>query len=154
GLFKLAMIGGVALIVIGPDKLPTVARMAGSLYGRAQRYINDVKKEVSSQIALEELLKLEKDAHEASINFGKSIAQGLAGIEESLQPDLANFDAQRSVPSAEQIALKARDFRKKKLIQHSEIPGWYRNKNAGRYGGKAGIISCAARVARYRAGKY
>lgn len=43
GLTKLALIGVVALVVVGPKKLPTVARMAGSLLGRAQRYINQVK---------------------------------------------------------------------------------------------------------------
>ena len=47
GISKLALIGVVALIVIGPEKLPRVARMAGTLLGRAQRYINDVKAEVS-----------------------------------------------------------------------------------------------------------
>jgi Tat protein translocase TatB subunit len=43
GLSKLAVIGVVALIVIGPEKLPKVARMAGTLYGRAQRYLHEVK---------------------------------------------------------------------------------------------------------------
>ena len=43
GLTKLALIGVVALVVIGPEKLPTVARIAGSLFGRAQRYINEFK---------------------------------------------------------------------------------------------------------------
>ena len=54
GLSKLAIIGVVALIVIGPEKLPKVARMAGSLYGRAQRYLHEVKSEVSREIELEE----------------------------------------------------------------------------------------------------
>ena len=50
GLTKLAVIGVVALVVIGPEKLPKVARMAGTLYGRAQRYLNEVKTEVSREI--------------------------------------------------------------------------------------------------------
>ena len=53
GLSKLALIGVVALVVIGPERLPKVARMAGSLFGRAQRYINDVKAEVTREIELE-----------------------------------------------------------------------------------------------------
>ncbi len=62
GLSKLAIIGVVALIVIGPEKLPKVARMAGSLYGRAQRYLHDVKAEVSREIELDELRK-RRDHH-------------------------------------------------------------------------------------------
>ena len=55
GLSKLAILGVVALIVIGPERLPKVARMAGTLYGRAQRYLHDIKSEVSREIELDEL---------------------------------------------------------------------------------------------------
>ena len=61
GLTKIALIGVVALVVIGPEKLPRVARMAGSLFGRAQRYINDVKQEVSREIDLDEFRKMQQD---------------------------------------------------------------------------------------------
>jgi sec-independent protein translocase protein TatB len=47
GLTKFAAIGVVALVVIGPEKLPKVARMTGTLYGRAQRFLNEVKSEVT-----------------------------------------------------------------------------------------------------------
>ncbi|HEX5698440.1 MAG TPA: twin-arginine translocase TatA/TatE family subunit, partial [Rhodoferax sp.] len=43
GISKLVMIGAVALIVIGPEKLPRVARTVGTLLGKAQRYVSDVK---------------------------------------------------------------------------------------------------------------
>jgi sec-independent protein translocase protein TatB len=66
GLTKLAVIGVVALIVIGPEKLPKVARMAGTLYGRAQRYLNEVKSEVSREIELEELRNLQKEVQETA----------------------------------------------------------------------------------------
>ena len=49
GLTKIALIGAVALVVIGPEKLPSVARMAGTLFGRAQRYINNVKAEAVAE---------------------------------------------------------------------------------------------------------
>ena len=55
GISKLALIGAVALIVIGPERLPKVARTVGALVGRAQRYINDVKAEVSREVELEVL---------------------------------------------------------------------------------------------------
>ncbi|NTX22943.1 Sec-independent protein translocase protein TatB, partial [Burkholderia cepacia] len=53
GLSKMALIGVVALVVLGPERLPRVARTAGALFGRAQRYINDVKAEVSREIELD-----------------------------------------------------------------------------------------------------
>lgn len=61
GLSKLAVIGIVALIVIGPKNLPTTARMLGTLFRRAQRYISQVKAEISQQIELETLRTLQDD---------------------------------------------------------------------------------------------
>ena len=80
GLSKLAIIGVVALIVIGPEKLPKVARMAGTLYGRAQRYLHEVKSEVSREIELDELRNLQKEvseaAHSIKADVENSIEQG------------------------------------------------------------------------------
>lgn len=58
---ELVVIGIVALIVIGPDKLPKVARTAGHLFGRAQRYVSDVKSEMDNELRLEELQKLQNE---------------------------------------------------------------------------------------------
>ena len=51
GVTKLAIIGGIALVVIGPERLPGLARTIGTLLGRAQRYVADVKAEVGRSIA-------------------------------------------------------------------------------------------------------
>ena len=61
GFDKLALIGAVALVVIGPEKLPRVARTVGHLLGKAQRYVADVKAEVNRSIELEELKKAETE---------------------------------------------------------------------------------------------
>ena len=50
GLSKMALIGVVALIVIGPEKLPRVARTVGTLLGKAQRYVADVKASLRAQL--------------------------------------------------------------------------------------------------------
>src|SRR3954464_450694 len=84
GLTKLALIGAVALIVIGPEKLPQVARMAGTLFGRAQRYINQVKAEVSREIELDELRKMQKDMRDAAGNVEQTIAGSLSETQDSL----------------------------------------------------------------------
>ena len=55
GFSELVLIGLVALIVIGPERLPRVARTAGHLLGRLQRYVSDVKADINREIQLEEL---------------------------------------------------------------------------------------------------
>lgn len=146
GLSKLALIGVVALVVIGPERLPKVARMAGTLFGRAQRYINEVKSEVSREIELEELRKMQKDMQEAASSMEQTIAQSVSEIESDVHDALSNPLLDTSTPN--QMTVKAKDFRKKKLARTSAIPSWYK-KQSGR---KTRVISGAARVAKYRPG--
>ena len=61
GVSKLALIAVVALVVVGPERLPKVARMAGNLFGRAQRYMADVKSEVNRQMEMEEFKKFREE---------------------------------------------------------------------------------------------
>ena len=152
GISKLALIGVVALIVIGPEKLPRVARMAGTLLGRAQRYINDVKAEVSKEIELDELRKMQKDVQEAANNVEQSVVQSWNDTSEELRTigqDVTTSDATSSevFVSTEQLARKAKDFRRKKLTKTSAIPSWYKN----RHGQRQHIVSGSARMARHRA---
>jgi sec-independent protein translocase protein TatB len=148
GLTKLAVIGVVALIVIGPEKLPKVARMAGTLYGRAQRYLNEVKTEVSREIELEELKNLQKEVQDAAQNIKSdvenSISQNIAEVENAWHdtPTTPSF----SNATTDDLSRKAREFRRKKLVRNSAIPGWYKQ----RHGGKLHVTSGAARVARFR----
>jgi sec-independent protein translocase protein TatB len=73
GLSKMALIGVVALVVIGPERLPRVARVAGTMLGRAQRYINDVKAEVTREMELDELRKAKTGFEEAARNVENKI---------------------------------------------------------------------------------
>src|SRR5260221_7061943 len=73
GLTKMALIGVVALVVLGPERLPRVARTAGALFGRAQRYVNDVKAEVMREIELDDLRKMKTDFEGAAHNVQSSI---------------------------------------------------------------------------------
>jgi sec-independent protein translocase protein TatB len=158
GLTKLAVIGVVALIVIGPEKLPKVARMAGTLYGRAQRYLNDVKSEVTREIELEELRSLQKEVQEAAqgikADVENSISQNMAEVENAFSDSTASSpDSSPSYESSsfshvttDDLSRKAREFRRKKLVRNSAIPNWYKQRN----GGKMHVTSGAARVARFR----
>jgi sec-independent protein translocase protein TatB len=147
GLSKLAIIGVVALVVIGPEKLPKVARMAGSLYGRAQRYLNSVKAEVSREIELDELKNLQKEVQDAAQTIKgdveNSIAQNLADVESAWRDDVPPPSA-----TSDDQARKAREFRRKKLVRSSAVPVWYKQRN----GGKMHVLSGAARVAKFRPG--
>ncbi|MBC3885597.1 Sec-independent protein translocase protein TatB [Undibacterium griseum] len=153
GISKLALIGVVALIVIGPEKLPKVARMAGTLLGRAQRYINDVKAEVSKEIELEELRKVQKDMQEAAQNVEQSVASSLAEAEHELRTvgqefrsDSLENHAAPAIFATEQLAVKAKEFRRKKLTKTTAVPSWYKN----RHGQRSHVVSGSARMARHR----
>ena len=77
GFDKIALIGAVALIVIGPEKLPRVARTVGHLLGKAQRYVSDVKAEVNRSIELEELKKMKTEFEDAARNVEQSVSKEL-----------------------------------------------------------------------------
>jgi sec-independent protein translocase protein TatB len=84
GLSKLAIIGVVALVVIGPEKLPRVARTAGALLGRAQRYINDVKAEVSREMDMGDLRNVKSEFEDAARNMSASVNDNLKQTEDHL----------------------------------------------------------------------
>ena len=146
GLSKLAIIGVVALIVIGPEKLPKVARMAGSLYGRAQRYLNEVKSEVSREIELDELKNLHKEVQGAANSIKSDVEDSFAEVG-NIWEDAARKSATLAA-TPEHLARKAREFRRKKVVRGSAIPAWYKQ----RHGGKMHVMSGAARVAKFRPG--
>jgi len=71
--FELLMIAVVALIVIGPQRLPAVARTLGHLFGRMQRYVNDVKADISREMEMEELKKLQSSMEDAARSMRDSV---------------------------------------------------------------------------------
>lgn len=84
GLTKMALISVVALVVLGPERLPRVARTAGALFGRAQRYINDVKAEVTREIELDELRRMKTEFEQAAQNVEKTVQDNLRKHEAEL----------------------------------------------------------------------
>jgi sec-independent protein translocase protein TatB len=151
GLSKLALIGVVALVVIGPERLPKVARMAGTLFGRAQRYINDVKTEVTREIELEELRSMRKEVEAVASDIQSSISQSVSETENAINDawhdsNTSSTSSWSTTPSPEALTIKAKSFRKKKLARTSAVPSWYKNQS----GRRARVISAAARVAKYR----
>jgi sec-independent protein translocase protein TatB len=73
GFSELVLIAVVAMIVIGPERLPKVARTAGALLGRMQRYVNNVKSEVEREMQFEDLKKLQQEIQAQSKQVENSI---------------------------------------------------------------------------------
>ena len=151
GFDKIALIGAVALIVIGPEKLPRVARTVGHMLGKAQRYVADVKAEVNRSIELEELKKMKSEfegaARDVEQTVSNEIHQTSADFEKTWQ------DATSTLPanSGQHEVLQPpppeyRHPKKKWRLKRGATPQWYKQRN----GIRAKAQSGAARVARFR----
>ena len=84
GFSELLVIGVVALIVIGPEKLPRMARTVGHLAGRLQRYVADVKADINREIELDELRKMRDSMQQAASSFESNVHSELNKTETEL----------------------------------------------------------------------
>jgi sec-independent protein translocase protein TatB len=84
GFSELLLIAIVALIVIGPQQLPRVARTLGHLFGRMQRYVNDVKADISREMELQELKKLQASMEDTARSMHDSVNRSVADTESEL----------------------------------------------------------------------
>lgn len=166
GIDKLLLIGGVALIVIGPERLPRVARTVGHLMGKAQRYVADVKAEVNRSIELEELRKVrtqfedaarkvEKDVNDHVQQANQEMNQALgtlSGTSGSVEGGASTIepvipaDSWHAGETLAEPPLAYRPPKKNWRLKRGAVPQWYKQRHGVR--GKA--QSGAARVARFR----
>jgi sec-independent protein translocase protein TatB len=84
GFSELVVIGLVALIVIGPERLPRVARTIGHLAGRLQRYVADVKADINREVELDELRKMKDSVQQTATDIGTSLQSELTKAETEL----------------------------------------------------------------------
>lgn len=149
GFDKMALIGAVALIVIGPEKLPRVARTVGHLLGKAQRYMADVKAEVNKSIELEELKKMKGQFEDAARDVEKSVSDQVQETTTALESAWANADPAPFGGSADGLESPPPTYkhpRKRWRVRRSAMPLWYKQRN----GIRSKALSGAARVARFR----
>lgn len=150
GFDKIALISAVALIVIGPEKLPRVARTVGHLLGKAQRYVADVKAEVNRSIELEELKKMKSDIEDAARNVEQSVTseihQTRASLENSWNSDADSSPSGGDYHSGLTPMPSYRHPKKHWRLRRSAMPHWYKQ----RHGVRSKAQSGAARVARFR----
>lgn len=155
GFDKLALIGAVALIVIGPEKLPKVARTMGHLFGKAQRYVADVKAEVNRSIELDELKKMKTQFEDAARDVQSSVEQNVREASQSFESDWRSATAgltsdgigsDGTTPESIRPPPAYKPPRKNWRLKRSAMPQWYKQ----RHGVRAKAQSGAARVARFR----
>ena len=162
GVSKLALIAVVALVVIGPERLPKVARMAGNLMGRAQRYMAEVKSEVNRQVELDELKKMQeaatsavKDVQSSMSDVGSTINEAKQGLSDSDSNTLTsssslleNYDdfADNGGYGVREPKTNVRQGRDSWGVKKTAMPQWYKRNS----GVKTRIQSGAARVKRFR----
>ena len=157
GLSKLAVIGVVALIVIGPERLPKVARTVGTLLGRAQRYLADVKAEVNREMQIDELRAMRDNVQSAASSFESSVHGSMRQTEADLNAafdtsPMPPTDDPQMMPLASYVApdpitpARREKWRRNLVQRQSSTPLWFRSASRKR----TRVQSGAARVARYR----
>ena len=147
GFDKIALIGAVALIVIGPEKLPRVARTVGHFIGKAQRYVADVKAEVNRSIELEDLKKMKTEFEDAARNVHSSVSGELRQTAADLERSVHDEPVGSSEPvSWEPPPPVYKHPKKNWRVKRGATPQWYKHRQGVRSKAQSG----AARVARFR----
>lgn len=154
GISKLMIVAGIALVVIGPERLPRVARTVGTLLGRAQRYVSDVKAEVSRSIELEELQRARHEFESAARNVQSSVQTSIDSVNSEVSHALASpgdggnpsFDGSQSWHGSYHDSPQYERPRKNWRLKRGALPHWYKQ----RQGLRTHVQSAAARVARHR----
>jgi sec-independent protein translocase protein TatB len=148
GVSKLALIAVVALVVVGPERLPKVARMAGNLFGRAQRYMADVKSEVSRQMEVEEFKKFREETaatlKEVENSIGSTVKE--AGANLSDQADIFETSFEKPPLDEKEVLRKTkRQGRNSWGVRRAARPVWFKRST----GIRTRVQSGAARMKRF-----
>ena len=151
GFDKIALIGAVALIVIGPEKLPRVARTVGTLMGKARRYVADVKAEVNRSIELEELQKMKSQFETAARDVEQTVSREVNDAQQAFgQPFQDIHGALVGTDSASGLGYEPPPQYKRPnkhwRLKRSALPRWFKQRTGLRGHAQSG----AARVARFR----
>ncbi len=146
GVTKLAIIGGIALIVIGPEKLPALAKTIGTLLGRARRYVADVKAEVGRSIELDELKKMKDTMENAARDVESSIQTTSSDFEKTWADATDGLNSNTTLADPPPAYPAYKHPKKKWRVKQGATPNWYK----ARTGTRTRALSGAARVARFR----
>ena len=104
GFSEMIVIAIIALVVLGPEKLPRVARTAGHLLGRMQRYVNDVKSDINREIELDELRKLQKEMEKTAQSIQDTVKGEVNAVESEFKQVTDSVQKTFSDPIADPIS--------------------------------------------------
>lgn len=104
GFSEMIVIAVIALVVLGPEKLPRVARTAGHLLGRMQRYVNDVKADINREIELDELRKLQKEMEKTAQSIQDTVKGEVNAVESEFKQVTEGVQKTFSDPIADAFA--------------------------------------------------
>jgi len=148
GVSKLALIAVVALVVVGPERLPKVARMVGNLFGRAQRYMAEVKSEVNRQMEVEEFKKFREETtatfKEVENSIGSTVQEAGANLSDQADIFETNFD-KPPLDEKEVLQKSKRQGRNSWGVRRAARPVWFK-RSAGI---RTRVQSGAARMKRF-----
>jgi sec-independent protein translocase protein TatB len=148
GVSKLALIAVVALVVVGPERLPKVARMAGNLFGRAQRYMADVKSEVNRQMEMEEFKKFREESTSALKEVENSIHSVTNEANANLTDQADIFETSFEKPPLDEkevLRKSKRQGRNSWGVRRTARPVWFKRSS----GIRTRVQSGAARMKRF-----
>ncbi|MBT8523406.1 Sec-independent protein translocase subunit TatB [Polynucleobacter paneuropaeus] len=150
GVSKLALIAVVALIVVGPERLPKVARVAGNLFGRAQRYMSEVKSEVNRQMEMEEFRKIREEStavlKEVENSIHSTAQEVTTHLSDQADLGLASSTSFDSIPNEQDVIRKTqRQGRNSWANKRAARPLWFKRSS----GIRARVQSGAARMKRF-----
>ncbi len=98
GFSQMVLIAIVALVVLGPERLPKVARTAGHLLGRLQRYVSDVKADINREIQLDELKKLQAQIEDSARQIKSTVSNEMAAAEQAVRETAQSIRAEPGSP--------------------------------------------------------
>jgi sec-independent protein translocase protein TatB len=150
GFEKIAVIGAIALVFLGPEKLPRVARTIGTLLGKAQRYVADVKAEVNRSIELDDLKKMKTEFENAARNVEQTVSNEVHRTTADFNSSWQSAADELPANSGQHVGMtplpQYRHPKKNWRLKRGAMPQWYKQKT----GIRAKAQSGAARVARFR----
>ena len=148
GVSKLALIAVVALVVVGPERLPKIARMAGNLFSRAQRYMAEVKSEVSRQMEVEEFKKLREESAAVFKDVESSLQSTVQEANANLSDQADIFENSFTKPALDEkevLRKSQRQGRSSWGVMRAARPIWFKRST----GMRTRVQSGAARMKRF-----
>jgi sec-independent protein translocase protein TatB len=140
---EIAVIGAVALVVLGPERLPKVARTAGEWMGKAQRYVSQVKSDINREMELAELKKLQEEAR----NAAQSVQSGFTDLQSDFNRTADGLNSSLTTPMTGETSTSAVDY-----SWEGAGETWERKTFARRYKSGPSLDDLASEIERLKRG--